>query len=95
MVLNWAKSTHIVDSEEHLLQGIKCYTIDLTKIDGDGEFTCPGCGTEMSPDDETEDVYTILETTLEENRLQKIIIKCNKCRSQIQLTGFDFLNEEK
>ena len=75
------------------MQRIKCYTIDLTKIDGSGEFRCPKCGTEMSPDDETEDVYTILEAATKEDRLERIILQCNKCRSQIQLTGFDFLNE--
>lgn len=77
------------------MQRIKCYTIDLTKIDGNGEFTCPRCGTEMSPDDETEEAYTILETTTEENCLREMILKCNKCGSQIHLIGFDFLNEEK
>ena len=77
------------------MQRIKCYTIDLTKIDGNGEFRCPRCGTEMSPEDETEDTYTILETTTEEDCLQKIILKCNKCGSQINLTGFDFLNEAR
>jgi predicted RNA-binding Zn-ribbon protein involved in translation (DUF1610 family) len=73
-----------------LLQGTKCYTIDLTKIDGDGEFRCPGCGAEMSPDDETEDVYSILEAVTEKKGLEKIILRCNRCRSQIHLTGFDF-----
>lgn len=77
------------------MQRIKCYTIDLTKIDGKGEFRCPRCGTKMSPDDETEDVYTILEAATKEDCLEKIILQCNKCRSQIQLTGFDFLNEAR
>ena len=49
------------------MQRIKCYTIDLTKIDGKGEFRCPRCGVEMSPDDETEDVYTILDTATKED----------------------------
>jgi phage terminase large subunit GpA-like protein len=77
------------------LQRIKYYTIDLTKIDGKGEFRCPRCGTEMSPDDETEDVYTILETATKEDWLEKIIPQCNKCRSRIHLTGFDFLDETR
>lgn len=77
------------------MQRIKCYSIDLTKIDGNGEFKCPRCGTEMSPDDETEDVYTILETVIEKDFLQKIILECNRCRSKIQLTGFGSLNQER
>lgn len=75
------------------MQKIKCYTVDLTKIDGNGEFRCPKCGTEMSPDDETEDVYTILETVVEKDSLQKIILECNTCRSKIHLTGFDSLSQ--
>lgn len=76
------------------LQGIKCYTIDLTKTDGSGEFNCPRCGTELSPEDETENVYTILDPVMQEDCLQKIIIKCNKCGSQINLVGFDLLKEK-
>lgn len=60
------------------MQKIKCYTIDLTKIDGSGEFRYLRCGTEIFPDDETEDVYTILETITEENCLEKIILRCNR-----------------
>jgi phage terminase large subunit GpA-like protein len=85
----------IVGSEEHPLQRTKCYTIDLTKIDGKGEFRCPRCGTQMSPDDETENVYTILETTTKKDCLEKIILQCNKCGSQIHLVGFDSLDEAR
>jgi len=48
----------------------------------------------MSPDDVTEDVYRILETvTKGEDFVEKIVIQCNKCGSQICLVGFDFLNK--
>jgi len=40
------------------------FTIDLTKIDGDGAFPCPKCRATISPDDETEEIYTIVETLL-------------------------------
>ena len=76
------------------MQKMKYYTVDLTKIDGNGEFKCPRCGTEMSPDDETEEVYTILDTVVKNETLQKIILECNKCKSKIHLTGFDSLNQE-
>jgi len=64
------------------------YVIDLTKIDGDGAFACPKCGVVISPDDETEEVYTILDTKLRGEELEELIIKCNKCGSRIHLTGF-------
>lgn len=66
----------------------QAYRIDLTKIEGNGDFPCPSCGTVISPDDETEDVYVILETKLKNEALQELVIQCNKCRSKINLTGF-------
>ena len=55
------------------------YTIDLTQIDGDGSFPCPKCGTVISPEDETEQVYKIVDTK---------VVKCGECGSNIKLTGF-------
>jgi len=78
--------------EEKKLQRIKSYTIDLAKIKGRGEFKCPNCGIEISPDDETESTYTILEPVTKGNCLEKITLQCNKCGSQIHLTGFHILN---
>jgi len=66
----------------------QAYRIDLTKIEGDGDFPCPSCGTVISPDDETEDVYVILETKLKGNALEELVIQCNRCKSRISLTGF-------
>jgi len=65
--------------------------LDLTKIDGNGDFPCPNCGVIISPEDETEDVYTILEETVRNDALEEMLIQCNKCRSQIRLTGFSIL----
>ena len=64
------------------------YRIDLTKIEGDGDFPCPNCGVVISPDDESEEVYTILDTKLKDEALQELVIQCNKCKSKIHLTGF-------
>lgn len=64
------------------------YRVDLTKIDGNGDFSCPSCGVVISPDDETEDVYVILETKLKGNTLQELVIQCNRCKNKILLTGF-------
>jgi len=64
------------------------YIIDLTKIDGDGSFPCPQCGTLISPDDETEEVYQILETKVKNDALAELVLMCNKCGSTIKLIGF-------
>ena len=64
------------------------YVVDLTKIKGEGEFPCPSCGVVISPEDETEDVYRILETKVKGESLEELIILCNKCGSKIRLVGF-------
>lgn len=64
------------------------YTVDLTKIEGDGTFPCPNCGATISPEDETEEAYTILETKVEGDELAELTLKCNNCGSKIRLTGF-------
>jgi hypothetical protein len=65
--------------------------LDLTKIDGNGDFPCPKCGVTISPEDETEDVYTIVEEKVRNDALEEMLIQCNKCGSQIRLTGFSIL----
>ena len=69
------------------------YRIDLTKIDGDGDFSCPRCGAKISPDDETEEVYSILEPRVNNKGLEELLICCNRCSSHIQLTGFSSLQK--
>ncbi len=64
------------------------YKVDLTKIQGDGDFPCPNCGVTISPEDETEDVYRILETKVRGQALEELVIQCNKCGSKIRLVGF-------
>jgi predicted RNA-binding Zn-ribbon protein involved in translation (DUF1610 family) len=64
------------------------YTIDLTKIDGDGSFPCPKCGTVISPEDETEEVYKIVDTKVINDELVELVIMCSKCGSTTKLTGF-------
>jgi predicted RNA-binding Zn-ribbon protein involved in translation (DUF1610 family) len=64
------------------------YTINLVTIEGDGSFQCPKCGTTISPEDETEDSYKILDTKVVNDELAELIIACSKCRSTLKLTGF-------
>lgn len=64
------------------------YTVDLTKIDGDGAFPCPKCRTMLSPDDESDENYHIVETKVERDELTELVLTCNKCGSAIKLVGF-------
>jgi len=77
-----------------MMQRIKLYTVDLIKVKGNGNITCPECGIGISPDDTSEEAYTILEPVMKGNQLQKIVIRCNRCKSTINLTGFNTLNKE-
>jgi len=72
---------------------IHVYTVDLTKITGSGNFSCPRCGTSISPDDCTEEAYSILEARVNDQGLEELIIRCNKCASQLHLTGFSLLQK--
>jgi predicted RNA-binding Zn-ribbon protein involved in translation (DUF1610 family) len=75
------------------LEQTESYTIDLTKTTERGEFRCPKCGIEISPEDYTEDAYTILEMVMNGDCLEKIVLKCNNCGSRVHLTGFHILNQ--
>jgi predicted nucleic-acid-binding Zn-ribbon protein len=64
------------------------YTIDLTKIDGDGAFPCPKCGSVISPEDETDTTYEIVETRVKGDDLEELVLTCKKCGTTIKLVGF-------
>lgn len=64
------------------------YEIDLTKIEGAGDFPCPNCGVIISPEDESERVYKIVKTKVRNGSLQELTILCNGCGSKIRLVGF-------
>lgn len=64
------------------------YAIDLTKIEGDGSFPCPKCGTIISPEDESEEVYKIAETKIINDELVGLLLMCRNCGSTIRLSGF-------
>jgi uncharacterized C2H2 Zn-finger protein len=69
------------------------YQVDLTEIQGEGDFPCPGCGVIISPEDETEDVYRIVSTKVHDDDLEELVIQCNRCKSKIRLVGFNTLNK--
>jgi predicted RNA-binding Zn-ribbon protein involved in translation (DUF1610 family) len=64
------------------------YTIDIATIEGDGSFPCPRCGIAISPDDESDRTYQILDTKVINDELSELIISCGKCRSIIRIIGF-------
>lgn len=71
------------------------YQVDLTKIQGDGDFNCPKCGVTISPDDETDEVYCVLEKKFGNESLDELIIQCQKCRSEIRLIGLSMLDNNE
>jgi len=71
----------------------QAYKLDLTEINGDGDFLCPRCGTLISPDETSEETYTILEPKVNNYGLEEIVISCNTCKSHIHLTGFSLLHK--
>ena len=62
-------------------------------MEGNGDFVCPRCGKRISPDDQTEAVYSILGSKMNNTGLEEVVIRCNKCSSHIHLTGFSLLQE--
>lgn len=70
------------------------YEIDLVKLEGKGDFLCPCCGGIISPDDETENVYSVLEAKVRNYVLENLLIRCNNCSSKILLNGFSVLARE-
>ena len=83
--------TFAQEEEKRNTEQLLVSELDLTKIQGNGDFPCPNCGIIISPEDETEDVYTILEEKLNGEVLEELLIQCNKCSHQIRLTGFPIL----
>ena len=62
------------------------YRIDLAIVEGDGSFPCPKCGMIISPDDESEENYQIVDTKVVNNELAELVIVCGKCGSTIKIT---------
>jgi len=75
------------------MEQTQAYKLDLTKMDGNGDFSCPRCGSIISPDETKEKTYRILEPKVNNHGLEELVICCNTCTSQIHLTGFSLLQE--
>jgi len=57
--------------------------IGLSDLDDTASFHCPNCGSRISPDDETEDVYSIIDH-ISDGNLQAVMISC-QCSQQVVL----------
>jgi DNA-directed RNA polymerase subunit RPC12/RpoP len=69
------------------------FKLDLAQIEGEGDISCPKCGTAISPDDDTEGTYSIVEPKVNSHGLKEIVIQCNRCASKLYLTGFSLLDQ--
>ena len=75
--------------EKSSSQESAAFTIDLTAIEGDGAFPCPKCGTMISPEDESEKLYKIIDTKIVNEELVELVVMCSNCGSTIKLAGFE------
>jgi uncharacterized C2H2 Zn-finger protein len=76
------------------------YEVDLVKLDkadprGEGAFPCPKCGVVIDPEDNTGEIYRIVEVRRKNEEVLQMVLKCNKCKSIIKLTGFQYFETEE
>jgi ribosomal protein S27AE len=75
-----------------MVNKLKCkdheYIVNLLTVEGNGSFACPKCGMTISPEDDTEENYTIVNTKVVNDELVELVVACGKCGITIILTGF-------
>ena len=64
------------------------YTVNFSSLANDGSFKCTKCGLEISPEDETNENYEIIDTKIYNGEIAELLITCGKCGSTLKLTGF-------
>jgi len=70
------------------------YVVDLTKVEGDGDIPCPKCGTMLSPNDTSEESYTVVDVKSDgDDLMDEMVVQCLRCGSEIRLVGFAELRE--
>lgn len=83
------QKTDVIEMANKMVEKTEMYAVDLTKIEGDGSFPCPKCRSVISPEDESEATYKIINTKVIDDQLVELVVQCNSCRSTIRLTGFE------
>jgi hypothetical protein len=69
------------------------FEIDLSKIEGEGEFMCPECKEILSPEDPIDATFLVLDfVTSKDDVIEEALIECKKCKSMIRLHGFEMLS---
>jgi len=72
---------------------VSAFRINLNDIEGSGDFPCPSCGAIISPDDDSEKTYKIIDIeTCKDGSLKRLTLLCNKCHATIILEGFEALS---
>ena len=94
LVCEESELVEVVAQKGKQMKQVLVSELDLTKIQGNGDFPCPNCGVTISPEDESDDVYIILEEKVRNDALEELVIQCNNCSSRIRLTGFPILEME-
>jgi len=74
--------------KQKITKQLTAYKIGLSAMDKKGDFPCPHCGAKISPDDCSDEAYSILDINVNSVGLEEVVLCCNKCTSQIHLTGF-------
>jgi hypothetical protein len=64
------------------------FKIDPSMMDKKGAFQCPECGTNISPDDYSNETYSVLDIKVKDSILNEVVLSCKKCISHIHLVGF-------
>ena len=64
------------------------YPVSFSSLANDGSFNCTKCGIKISPEDETNENYEIIDTEIHDGEIAELIITCGKCGSILKLTGF-------
>lgn len=76
---------------------INSYRFDVASTNKDGGFLCPRCRAVISPDDHSENTYTIVDVTVGSSGLEELLLCCKNCSSLITLRGFpkDIVKKER
>lgn len=74
--------------KQKIAKQLTMYRMELDEINSNGSLPCPSCGAHISPDDQTEEVYTLLDVNMNGAGLEEIVVRCNRCQSQIYIGGF-------
>ena len=74
--------------ERQGLKQIQVHTMDLAKIEENGDFSCPNRRVTISLENEAKSVYSVLETKVRNVSLEELIIVSTECGSNVSLVGF-------